>query len=97
MADCGPIDTVKSPSDVRATPYPLPTGFEWSTVNVDDEEELRELYTLLTENYVEDDDNMFRFDYSAAFLKWCVPPTPQSKAPPIPHEPLHSTHACTGR
>ncbi|KIH42878.1 Myristoyl-CoA:protein N-myristoyltransferase protein, partial [Ancylostoma duodenale] len=31
-----------------------------------------ELYTLLTENYVEDDDNMFRFDYSAAFLKWAV-------------------------
>lgn len=30
------------------------------------------MYTLLTENYVEDDDNMFRFDYSKEFLEWCV-------------------------
>ena len=32
--------------------------------------QLKELYTLLNENYVEDDDNMFRFDYSPAFLQW---------------------------
>ena len=32
--------------------------------------QLKELYTLLNENYVEDDDNMFRFDYSPEFLKW---------------------------
>lgn len=32
--------------------------------------QLKELYTLLNENYVEDDDNMFRFDYSPNFLKW---------------------------
>ena len=32
--------------------------------------QLKELYTLLNENYVEDDDNMFRFDYSPSFLKW---------------------------
>jgi len=31
---------------------------------------LKELYTLLNENYVEDDDNMFRFDYSPEFLLW---------------------------
>ena len=30
----------------------------------------QEVYTLLSENYVEDDDNMFRFDYSREFLKW---------------------------
>jgi hypothetical protein len=34
--------------------------------------QLQELYQLLNENYVEDDDNMFRFDYSADFLLWCV-------------------------
>lgn len=34
--------------------------------------QLKELYTLLSENYVEDDDNMFRFDYSPAFLLWWV-------------------------
>lgn len=32
--------------------------------------QLTELYTLLNENYVEDDDNMFRFDYSPEFLCW---------------------------
>lgn len=31
-----------------------------------------DLYQLLNENYVEDDDNMFRFDYSREFLKWYV-------------------------
>lgn len=34
--------------------------------------QLKELYTLLNENYVEDDDNMFRFDYSPDFLLWFV-------------------------
>lgn len=34
--------------------------------------QLEDLYQLLNENYVEDDDNMFRFDYSKAFLKWYV-------------------------
>ncbi len=28
----------------------------------------------MTNNYVEDDDNMFRFDYSAAFLRWALLP-----------------------
>lgn len=32
--------------------------------------QLKELYQLLNENYVEDDDNMFRFDYSPEFLQW---------------------------
>jgi glycylpeptide N-tetradecanoyltransferase len=29
---------------------------------------------LLLENYVEDDDNMFRFDYSIPFLRWALTP-----------------------
>ena len=33
---------------------------------------LQEVYELLNQNYVEDDDNMFRFDYSVDFLRWCV-------------------------
>jgi len=32
--------------------------------------QLEEVYQLLNENYVEDEDNMFRFDYSAEFLRW---------------------------
>uniref|UniRef100_A0A0K0DG70 Glycylpeptide N-tetradecanoyltransferase n=1 Tax=Angiostrongylus cantonensis TaxID=6313 RepID=A0A0K0DG70_ANGCA len=54
---------------IRSEPYSMPESFVWSDVDLNDEKQLQELYTLLTENYVEDDDNMFRFDYSAAFLK----------------------------
>lgn len=55
---------------IRPEPYTLPDAFKWSDVDLDNPEQLTELYTLLTENYVEDEDNMFRFDYSADFLTW---------------------------
>lgn len=42
----------------------------WDTLNLDEPLVLKELYTLLNENYVEDDDCMFRFDYQPEFLKW---------------------------
>ncbi|CAI2349559.1 unnamed protein product [Caenorhabditis sp. 36 PRJEB53466] len=57
---------------VRAEPFSLPAGFRWSNVDLNDAEQLDELYNLLTKNYVEDDDAMFRFDYSAEFLKWAL-------------------------
>ena len=47
----------------------MPPGFEWSQLDVTKSEQLEEMYTLLNENYVEDDDNMFRFDYSIPFLQ----------------------------
>jgi glycylpeptide N-tetradecanoyltransferase len=65
---------------VRATPYPLPKEFEWSLVDVENDKEIKELYELLTLNYVEDDDAMFRFDYSAEFLKWALLPPGWKKA-----------------
>ena len=39
----------------------MPAGFEWVSLDVQDPAQLEEIYTLLTENYVEDDDNMFRY------------------------------------
>lgn len=36
--------------------------------------ELMELYNLLANNYVEDDDALFRFDYSPEFLLWALTP-----------------------
>lgn len=59
-------------SQVREEPFTLPEPFCWSDVQIDNEHQLNELYTLLTENYVEDDDNMFRFDYSPQFLLWAL-------------------------
>ena len=35
---------------------------------------MKELYELLSQNYVEDGDSMFRFDYSQEFLKWALQP-----------------------
>ena len=42
--------------DVRKDPYSLPASFQWSDLNLDNDEEVKELYTLLHENYVEDGD-----------------------------------------
>lgn len=57
-------------SAIRSDPFTLPQPFVWSEVDILNDEQLSELYTLLTENYVEDDENMFRFDYSREFLRW---------------------------
>lgn len=66
----GPIEPDKPIDTIRPEPYSLPDGFHWDTLNIDDDLVLKELYTLLNENYVEDEDSMFRFDYPPDFLKW---------------------------
>lgn len=69
------IDIEKDPvNDIRQTPYNLPSGYEWSELDVENEEELDLMYCLLRDHYVEDDDNMFRFNYSKSFLKWALQP-----------------------
>lgn len=70
----GPIDEEKTPDQVRQTPYGLPPGFEWVTMDVLDQKQIQEIYKLLVDNYVEDDDAMFRFDYSIPFLQWALTP-----------------------
>lgn len=67
-----PIELDKEMSEIRKEPYSLPDGFQWDTLNLDEPLVLKEVYTLLNENYVEDDDSMFRFDYPPDFLKWLV-------------------------
>jgi glycylpeptide N-tetradecanoyltransferase len=52
----------------------MPGGFEWSLVDVQQEDQRTELYSLLANNYVEDDDALFRFDYSKEFLTWALTP-----------------------
>lgn len=47
-------------AEVREEPYSLPDKFMWDEVDMTNEAEITELYVLLNENYVEDDDNMFR-------------------------------------
>ena len=69
-----PIVPNKPKQSLRPEPYNMPKGFEWSDIDILDPHQLDEVYKLLTANYVEDDDCMFRFDYSPAFLTWALTP-----------------------
>lgn len=60
------------PHQVRQEPYPLPSDFEWVFVDIDNQEQLKELYDLLSTNYVEDVDSTLRFNYSPEFLHWVL-------------------------
>jgi len=68
-----PIE-VKTLDDVRKDPLPLPKGYSWKDLDLNDDAEAKDLYDLLTKNYVEDDEAMFRFDYSVPFLRWALMP-----------------------
>ncbi|EEH18047.1 glycylpeptide N-tetradecanoyltransferase [Paracoccidioides brasiliensis Pb03] len=67
----GPIKVI-DPDKVSKEPDALLEGFEWVTLDIDDEEELKELYQLLANHYVEDGSAMFRFNYSRDFLNWAL-------------------------
>jgi len=69
----GPI-APPEPDKVPKEPLKLPSGFEWASINLNDDAELSELYALLNENYVEDSQAMFRFDYSREFIRWAMMP-----------------------
>lgn len=68
----GPIKEIDI-ERVRKEPEEFPVqGFEWVTLDLDEEEQLEEVYELLTNHYVEDNDAMFRFRYSPSFLNWAL-------------------------
>jgi glycylpeptide N-tetradecanoyltransferase len=77
-SDIGPINKLHA-DQILKTPYPLPPTFEWSTIDMTSLSERQEVYKLLKENYVEDDDATFRFDYSTEFLEWALMPPNYSK------------------
>lgn len=68
----GPIQPSAPPEKIAQEPYPLPKEFEWVTIDIDDDVEVKEVYELLTANYVEDDDATLRFNYSSAFFSWVL-------------------------
>lgn len=65
----GPFKII-DPDKVPKEPSPLMEGFEWVTMDVTREEELKEVFELLDGHYVEDEEAMFRFNYSSSFLSW---------------------------
>lgn len=68
-----PIET-REVGEVRAESLKLIPTFEWADVDLTDEAQLEEAYQLLNLHYVEDGDQMFRFDYSRDFLRWALMP-----------------------
>lgn len=67
----GPVQ-VKTVDEVAKQPSPLPDGFEWVTMDLTTEEEMKEVHDLLEGHYVEDDTAMLRFNYSFSILQWYV-------------------------
>jgi glycylpeptide N-tetradecanoyltransferase len=65
----GPIKDIKI-EEVDQNPSPMYPGFEWVTMDLEEEKQLEEVYELLTNHYVEDKDATFRFNYSPSFLNW---------------------------
>ena len=74
VKDHGPVDLNTDVETVRKEALNMPSGFDWCSVDIMDPVQAQEVYKLLTENYVEDDDCMFRFDYSVPFLQWALTP-----------------------
>ena len=75
-----PIEKFNTPieqravSEINTNELGLPSGYNWSTIDMNDEQQALELYNLLSNHYVEDDGGNFRFDYSIDFLKWALTP-----------------------
>lgn len=67
----GPIK-VQTVDQISKEPAGLVEGFEWVTMDLSNDEEIKEVYELLNGHYVEDDEAMFRFNYSPSFLRWYV-------------------------
>lgn len=70
----GPLKMQKV-EDIDKEPQPLVAGFEWVTVDLMDDGEIKEVYELLNGHYVEDDEAMFRFNYIPEVLRWYVFPS----------------------
>lgn len=63
------VQTAKETSRERTK---IQDGFQWGNCDLNNEAQLMEVYDFLNLNYVEDDDGMFRFDYSTKLLQWAL-------------------------
>ncbi|ORZ26003.1 glycylpeptide N-tetradecanoyltransferase 2-like protein [Absidia repens] len=74
ITDMGPIEPSVPLDQISKEPTALPKEFEWCELDMNVEKDAKDLYEFLTLNYVEDDNNQFRFDYPVEFLKWALQP-----------------------
>lgn len=43
-----PIDVLKTVDEISEEPLQIPAGFEWCNVNIEDDNECKDVYDLLT-------------------------------------------------
>ena len=60
---------VTAPPD---SPAALPAGFQWSTIDITEDDQLQEVYNFLAANYVESEEHEFRFMLSPTLLRWAL-------------------------
>lgn len=69
-AEDGPLKILKL-EDVPPEPAPLAVaGFECVTLDVSNDADVKDICELMNGHYVEDADEMFRFNYGTGILKW---------------------------
>jgi glycylpeptide N-tetradecanoyltransferase len=71
IVEDGPMQEVQI-DKVPKEPRQMYPGFEWVVMDLSNKDELNEVYDLLSNHYVEDDEAMFRFNYSPSFLTWAL-------------------------
>lgn len=74
------IEADKPADQLSTVQVSLPEGLVWTELNLLSNTDTEELYTLLSENYVEDGDSFFRFNYPPHFLEWALCPPGWKKA-----------------
>ena len=67
----GPIK-IQTLENVPKSRPKMADGFEWVTLDLNIDSQLKEVYDLLNGHYVEDDEAMFRFNYSPSILRWAL-------------------------
>lgn len=66
----GPLQHLKL-QDIPTEPAPLAVaGFEWVTLDVGSDADVKDICELMNGHYVEDAEEMFRFNYGTGILKW---------------------------
>lgn len=60
----------KNKEDILTESGLLIDGFEWSSINFDNDSDIKELTEFLDKHYIDDKPNNFRLHYSANLLKW---------------------------
>ena len=58
--------------EISPEPLVLPAQYRWVNLDLSDDNVAQDCYDLLVRNYVADEDEMFRFDYSIPFLRWAI-------------------------